>query len=112
MNMETQKNLGDQPDIASDIGRKVIVGLLYQAGAAGEWLPAPEYDEWRGEIVRLPKQSAVNGNVYVMPEDPLGTEYPTRHLRVCDRSPRQIQLGNGTEVVIRHFLRSVLPEAE
>ncbi len=101
-------------NITMKIGDTVLVSVVYRVDPTSDWEVAEGYEPWAGRISRLPKQSAINGNVFVQPDIPRGDpdlpsaedEFATGHPRVCDVSPHPVTLENGVTVEIRH---SVVP---
>jgi hypothetical protein len=108
MSEKTKGAAGPHP-LALEVGKLVEVGLVFRPDQNSEWRPAPDYTPWTGEIKEIPKESAINGNVNVMPEEGRGGYgFDTIHPLICDLSPRPIRDGSAIEV--RHSIRPLIVE--
>jgi hypothetical protein len=100
---EVVHNTPESLPVAQQVGRRVMVSIEVRLDPNSAWQPidTEKFEPWEGQIRPLPKQSARNGNVNVMPEEPRGDRDPSLHPRVIDLSARAIE---STAAEVRHVL--------
>jgi hypothetical protein len=97
---EVVQNTPEALPVAQQVGRKVLVSVQVRLSEEGPWYQS-SYEPWVGVILTLSQSKSVNGYVNVMPEEPRGGDYPSRHPRIIDLSARAIE---NTSAEMRHVL--------